>query len=465
MRGCFPPATIGVPSSDRDPPPMRTSEPFPRHQPPTHAPDSPEYERLRQPWTLGVDQRPAAVAEPVDVAEVAALVRQARTRGWRIAVQATGHGATTLGALDDVLLLRTTRLRGVHVDAARRIAHVSAGTTSRELAAAAAEHGLAANVGMAGGVGVVGSLLGGGLGWLSRRHGLGAAQILAVDLVTADGGLVRVDAEHDPELLWALRGGGEAPGIVVGLDLTLHEQASVHAGALLWPIERAGEILRAWRDWTAIVPDELTSVGRLLWAPPRPEVPEPMRGRGFVLVEAASLLGDHESAGLLAPLRALGPELDSVARIPAPQLERLHMDPPEPVPAVLDHLLLDTLEDEAIDAIARAAVPPVVSVELRQLGGALRLRQGPDGAGCGIDGAFLLNAVALFPDPAAAPAAAAGIGRVTAAAAPWDSGRRYGNFVERPAQLARTLPAEVVTRLAAVRAAWDPEGRFVSARG
>lgn len=141
------------------------------------------------------------------------------------------------------------------------------------------------------------------------------------------------------------------------------------------------------------------------------------------------------------------------------------MDPPDPVPAALDHLLLDTLEDAAIDAIAGAAVPPVVSVELRQLGGALRLRQGPDGACCGIDGAFLLNAVAVFPDPAAAPAAAAGIAGVITAAAPWDSGRRYRNFVERPAQLARTLPAETVSRLDALRAAWDPEGRFVSARG
>ncbi|MEV4422890.1 FAD-binding protein, partial [Patulibacter sp. NPDC049589] len=380
---------------------------------------------------------------------------------WQVRRGRSGRGEREPeGAL---MLLRTGLLQGVAVDAERRVARVAAGTTAAALSAAAAEHGLAANVGMAAGVGVVGSLLGGGLGWLSRRLGLGAADVLAVELVTADGGLVRVQAGEADDLLWALRGGGIPLGVVVALEVRLHPAPTVHAGALFWPVERGAEVLRAWRDWCDGVPDDVTSVGRLLWVPAFPEIPAPLRGRAFVVVEAACLLDDGRASGVLAPLRALGPEIDTFARIPAPALAALHMDPPEPVPAVLDHLLLDELTDEAIDAVVAVAGPPVISLELRQLGGALRTPTGADGAQCGLDGAFLANAVAILPGPEAAGVARQAIGRVTGALGPWDTGRRFTNFVDRPGSTAPTLATETAVRLRAVRAAWDPTGLFVSA--
>lgn len=438
---------------------------LPRHDtdlPGAHRPGSPEYDRLRAAWAPLADQRPAAVAEPADVPALRALVRGARDAGLRVAVQATGHGAAALPALDDALLLRTGRLGGVTIDPVARTARVGAGVTGGELSAAAAAHGLAANLGMAAGVGVVGSLLGGGLGWLARRHGLGAGDVVAAELVTADGGLVRADAETAPDLLWAVCGGGGAPGVVVALELALHPIATVHAGALFWPVQRAGEVLRAWRDWCTGVPDEVTSVGRLLWVPPFPQIPAPLRGRAFVVVEAACLVTDPTASGLLAPLRALGPEMDTFARIPAPQLAALHMDPPEPVPAVLDHRILDELPDAAIDAAVAVAGPPVVSLELRHLGGALAAPSGA-GAQCVLPGAFLANAVSIVAAPDAAPAARAAIDAVTDALDPWDSGRRFTNFAERPGDAARTLAPPVAGRLRTVRAAWDPDGRFVPA--
>lgn len=437
----------------------------PDHQtdlPGAHRPGSPEYDRLRVAWSPLADQRPAAIAEPADVPAVRSLVRGARAAGLRVAVQATGHGAAPLGPLDDVLLLRTGLLRGVTVDPETRVARVAAGCDGAELSAAAAAHGLAANVGMAPGVGVVGSLLGGGLGWLSRRYGLGARDVVAVELVTADGALVRVDEDGDRDLLWALRGGGCGLGVVVALEVELHPVADAHAGALFWPIDRAGEVLRAWRAWCADVTDEVTSVGRLLWVPPFPPAPEPLRGRAFVVVEAACLTDDPTAGALLAGLRALGPEIDTFARVPAPALAALHMDPPEPVPALLDHRLLDELPDAAIAALVSAAAPPVVSVELRQLGGALSTASGGEGAQTGLAGAFLAAGVSVVDGPDAGPARAA-LDAVVDALRPWESGRRFTNFAERPADRGRVRSPATADRLRRIRAAWDPTGLFLSA--
>lgn len=442
---------------------MSTTVPDPQIDlPGAYPPGDPEYDRLRAAWSPLVDQRPAAVAEPTDVPAVQALVRGARAAGLRVAVQATGHGAAPLGPLDDVLLLRTGRLRGVRVDPETRVARVAAGCDGAELSAAAAEHGLAANVGMAASVGVVGSLLGGGLGWLARRHGLGARDVVAVELVTADGLLVRVDEDGDRDLLWALRGGGGGLGVVVALEVELHPVADAYAGALFWPAERAGDVLRAWRTWCAGVPDEVTSVGRLLWVPPAPSVPAPLRGRAFVVVEAACLTDDATAVELLAPLRSLAPEIDTFARVPAPALAALHMDPPEPVPALLDHRLLDDLPDEAIAALVASAAPPVVSVELRQLGGALARSPGAGGALTGLDGAFLAAGVALASGPDRGPAANA-LDAVAGALAPWETGRRFANFAERPGDRGRVRAPATDRRLRTVRAAWDPTGRFVAA--
>src|SRR6266498_987435 len=227
-----------------------------------------------------------------------------------------------------------------------------------EVTQAAAEHGLAALAGSSPDVGVVGYSLGGGLSWLARKHGLATNSITAVELVTADGRLVRADADNEPELFWAVRGGGGNFGVVTSIDFRLY------------PIT---EVLTAWQEWTETVPDEMTSVGRLLNIPPLPEVPEPLRGRSVVVVEAIYIGDEAEGAELLAPLRALAPEIDTVAIMPASALQTLHMDPEEPVPGIGDGMMLDRLTPEAIAKLVDVVGPdsPLLSVEVRHLGGEL----------------------------------------------------------------------------------------------
>ena len=212
------------------------------------------------------------------------------------------------------------------------IARAEAGALWQDVTVPAGEHGLAALAGTSPNVGVTGYTLGGGMGWLARRYGLAANSVTAAEIVTPDGRLRRADAEHEPDLFWAVRGGGGSVGVVTALEMTLYPVRELYAGALFFPIQRAAEVLHAWRAWTATVPDEVTSLGRILRLPPLPEVPEPLRGRAFALVEAAYLGDAGAGAALIRPLRQLGPDLDTFAMIPAPALQQLNMDPDQPMP-------------------------------------------------------------------------------------------------------------------------------------
>jgi FAD/FMN-containing dehydrogenase len=318
-------------------------------------PHDPGWNDARRAWNLAVDQRPAAVAIPKTAEEAAAVVRWARSRGLRIAAQGTGHGASAMGSLAHTVLVKTWGMRGIEIDPDARRARVEAGVLWAELSEAAAKHGLAGLAGTSPDVGVVGYTLGGGLSWLGRRHGLAANSVTAVELINADGEHVPVDSENEADLFWALRGGGGAFGLVTALELELYPISEVYAGVLFFPAERGAEVLGAWRRWIEDVPDELTSVGRFLNFPPLPELPEHLRGRSFVVVEAV-YLGDEESgAQLLRPIRELDPVMDTVATIPVEQVSKVHMDPEHPVPGAGDGMLLTDFPEEAIDSIVRLA--------------------------------------------------------------------------------------------------------------
>ena len=200
----------------------------------------------------------------------------------------------------------------MQVDPDLRVARVEPGALWGDVVAAVAPHGLAALAGSSHDVGVVGYTLGGGVSWLGRSHGLAANSVLAVELVTADGVRRRVDADHDPELFWAVRGGGGDFGVVTALEFRLYPVAEIVAGTLFFPLERAEEVLQAWAAWTAGVPDTVTSVGRVLRFPPMPELPPFLSGQSFVVVEAAIQESPERADELLAPLRALAPEIDTV---------------------------------------------------------------------------------------------------------------------------------------------------------
>jgi FAD binding domain/Berberine and berberine like len=398
-------------------------------------PEHGRYEDVRLGWNLAVDQRPAAVALPETAEDVVAVIDLARAFGLRVAPQGTGHNAKPLGDLEDTVLLKTERMRKVEIDAERRIARVEAGVLWLEVVEAAAAHGLAALAGSSPDVGVVGYTLGGGLSWLGRKHGLASNNVSAVELVTADGQIRRATRESEPDLFWAVRGGGGDFGIVTALEIELFPMTEVYAGVLWFPIERASEVLHTWAELAEQgLPDELTTVGRLLQLPPIEEIPEPVRGKSFVIVEAIHA-GEPELADrLLAPLRALGPVNDTIALIPMPALSHLHMDPEHPVSGAGDGVMLDELPAAAVDEIVRVAGSgsgsPLLSVEVRQLGGEIGRSRPGHGALASIEAGYALYAVGIALTTEAGEAVEAHIETVKTAVEPWTARHAYLNFTD-----------------------------------
>jgi hypothetical protein len=423
-------------------------------------PGDPAWDTARQAWHLDVDQRPTAVVLAGSVRDVVTVVTVARRLGVRVAPQSTGHNAAPLGPLDDTILLRTSLLREVLVDPVARVARAEAGALWMDVTPAAAEHGLVALAGSAPDVGVAGYTLGGGISWLARSHGLAANSVLAIEVVTADGVLRRVDETHDPDLFWALRGGGGSFGIVTAIEMRLFPLTEVYAGVLFFPLERAAEVLEAWRTWLPTVPESVASVGRILRFPPVPDLPPHLSGRSWVVVEACAQLPEAEAADLLAPLRALDPEIDTFDTIPVTGLAGLHMDPPGPVPGRGDGALLRHLPAEAITSLVRAAGPgvesPLLSVELRHLGGALASGRTSGGAVSAIDAEFALFAVGITPTPESVEAVESAVTGVQYALGPWTSGGVYLNFAETHKAGAALFGAQTHERLREVKAAYDP---------
>jgi FAD/FMN-containing dehydrogenase len=429
-------------------------------------PHDPGWNEARVAWNLAVDQQPAAVALPESGEDVAAVIRWARSRGLRVAPQGTGHSAAAIGSLAHTVLVKTETMRGIEIDAESRTARVEAGVLWAEVSEAAAEHGLAALAGSSPDVGVVGYSLGGGISWLARRYGLAANSVTAVELVNAEGELVRADAHNESELFWALRGGGGSFGVVTALEFQLYPITEVYAGVLFFPIERGRDVLRAWRNWIEDVPDEVTSVGRFLQFPPIPDIPEPLRGGSFVVIEATSLLGEAATDQLVRPLRELGPAMDTFATIPVERLSSLHMDPEQPVAGVGDGMLLRDFPEEAIDAIVAVAGAgsgsPLLSVEVRHLGGALGRMQPGHGALATIEAGFAMFALGMSMTSEMGAAMRAHVEVVQAALASWDAGRDYLNFTERRERGERLFGSATYRRLQTVKGKVDPEDVFRS---
>ncbi|QNN52052.1 FAD-binding oxidoreductase [Nocardioides mesophilus] len=433
-----------------------------------HVAGDPGYDAARGAWNAAVDQQPAAVALPRSAGEVAEVVRAAVAAGLRVAPQSTGHNAGPLAAQDlsDVVLLRTSQMSGVSIDTERRVARVEAGTVWLPAVEAAAEHGLAALHGSSPDVGIAGYSLGGGIGWYARKLGLATNSLTAVEMVLADGSTVRADATENPELFWAVRGGGGSFGVVTALEFSLFRIATAYAGMLIWDVADAERVLRRWASWAPAAPDEVTTSFRVLHLPPLPDIPEPLRGRSVVVIDGAVLGTDVHGRELLGDLRALRPEIDTFDRVPAGSLVRLHMDPEGPTPVVSDTTMLGSLPDAAVDAFLTEIGPgsgtSLLMGELRQLGGALGRPHEGGGALSHLDAAFVgfAGAMALTPEMAAQGHADAV--RLTGALSPWANGRQYLNFAENPVDPRTAYGAEAWRRLAGIRSAVDPDGVFVA---
>ncbi|GAA1770322.1 FAD-binding oxidoreductase [Luedemannella helvata] len=402
-----------------------------------HLPGDPAYDLARTPWNTAVDQRPAAVAYPADAGEVAALLRAARAVGLRVAPQGTGHLAAALGPLDDIVLLRTAAMTGLSVDRAGRRARVGAGMLWADVVGAVSP--LAALHPAAPDVGVVGYSLSGGLSWYGRQRGLQSTSVTAVELVTPGGDAVRADAGHEPDLFWALRGGGANFGVVTAIEFALHDVGEVTAGMLAWDAARAERVLPEWVAWAATAPRTATTTLRVMPAPAG--APAELRGRRIVVISGAVT---GAAGAPLAPLRALRPEVDTFAAVQPAALARLHLEPEGPRPDDRDGLLLGSVDADALLAVAAGA-----DVELRHLGGALADRHPNAGALSHVEGEFLLVSSA---------AARHGLAALT----PYATGRRYLGLAAERGDVRAGFDPAAWDRLRAIRAAVDPGGLLVA---
>jgi FAD/FMN-containing dehydrogenase len=428
------------------------------------APADEGWDEARTPWNLAVEQEPALIVVPANSADVQAVVRFATANGLRVAPQGTGHGAATLGDLSDAILVRMYALHDVAIDVEAQQARVGAGALWEEVVNPAAEHGLVALHGSSPDVGVTGYTLGGGMGWLARKHGLAANSVTAIEVVTADGEFHRVDHTHERDLFFALRGGGGNYGVVTALEFELFPVEEVFAGWLMWPWEESERVLSAWRDWTETTPDEVTSVGRILQLPPIDAIPEPLRGRNLVVVEIAYLGDDASGRELVAPLLALEPEMSTLATMPAAGLVRLHADPEGNTPGIGDGAMLESLPDEALAALVEVAGPgsgsPFISVELRQLGGALGRRAAGAGAASHLEAEFVLFSVGLPFDPAMVEPLEQHLDVIGDAVAPWTAEQRYFNLTERSVDSEAFYAGSTHDRLREIRERFDPSELF-----
>ncbi|MBJ7328933.1 MAG: FAD-binding oxidoreductase [Solirubrobacteraceae bacterium] len=419
-----------------------------------------DYDSARQAWNLMVDQRPEAVVHAVDAEDVRITVDIARQAGLRVAPQGTGHNAGPLGDLSGTILLRTDAMRDVQLDVEGRTARVGAGTLWLDVTAPASEHGLAPLAGSSPDVGVTGYTLGGGMSWLGRQHGFAANSVLSMDVVTADGVARRISADADPDLFWAMRGGGGAFAVVTAMEFELFDARELSAGMLAFGIEQAREVLYRWRDWMLTAPDAFTTAARLMHLPALPDIPEPFRGADLVVVDGAALAAPDVVAHELRGLRELGPMVDTFEEVAPVALSRIHMDPEDPVPAEGDHSLVGEVDDSLLDGLlALAGGGPgstgLLFTELRQLGGAFGVA--PEGAGARdrFDGDGLAFAVGMTPDEESHAVVKRDLHTFRAMTYHRRSDH-YMNFAE----VAEDEPLhrnEVSTRLREIKAAVDPD--------
>jgi FAD/FMN-containing dehydrogenase len=434
---------------------------------PVTLPGDPGWDAARRSWNLSVDQRPAAVVEAAGVADVQAVVRLAGRDGFRVAPQATGHGSEALGPLDGAVLLKTSAMRGVTVEPEAGVARVEAGALAGEVADAAGAHALAPALGLAPTVGVVGLVLGGGTGWLSRSRGLGANTVRALEVVTADGERRRADARTETELFWALRGGGGRFAIVTALELEAHPVAEVSAGMLVWPAERAAEVLERFRRWTQDAPESLGAVFRYLALPPIEAVPAPLRGRRVVAVVAAHLGTEPDGRRLIEPLRALGGTLvDTFGPVRAADLPRVAGDPEQPSPARGEGFMVAELADGLMDTlaelIAEDTLAPLGVVELRLLGGAMARASDGHGALATLDGAFSVFAGGPVFDAERRAAIEERLHDLRTRLAPWTSPQALLNASGGGIDPARAFDEATWERLRRARETLDPDGLILS---
>ncbi|MCU0484055.1 MAG: FAD-binding oxidoreductase [Chloroflexi bacterium] len=424
-----------------------------------------DYDEARRVHDLAVDRHPAAIVRAADAGDVVAAVDLARASGSPLAIRSGGHSMAGHGTVDEGILLDVSGLDAVEVHPGRGVAWAGAGTRAGAFVAATAVHGLTTPLGDTATVGLGGLTLGGGVGWLARKHGLTIDNLLAVDLVTADGQMVRASEFENQDLFWALRGGGGNFGVATRFLFRLHPVATVLGGALVLPLSR--DVLRAHGPIAGDAPDELTTIAvAMAGLPPLPFVPAEQHGRpGFAVLLVHA--GDPEAGrAAVAPYRAVArPIADAVAAMPYPAVYSLTEGASEPGRSAHGCVYLPALDERAVDAILDALArpsSPMAMVQLRVLGGAVARVAAGDTAYARRDRSVMVVVVVPYLDPAEADRHQAWTAALLGALRDVGAAGTYVNFLgdEGPGRVREAYPGGAFERLALVKRRWDPANLF-----
>jgi len=433
------------------------------------APGEDGYEEACRIWNGAHDgRRPALVVRCTGPADVIAAVGFARSNDLPIAVRGGGHSIAGFSTCDGGIVIDVSQMSSVRVDPVAHRATVGAGAVWADVDHETQAHGLATTGGLVSSTGVAGFTLGGGIGWLMRKQGLACDNLVAADVVTADGRLVHASETENADLLWGLRGGGGNFGIVTQFELQLHPVGPlVYAGPIFYPADADRDLLRAFRNWSAYAPDEITAVINLTTAPPLPVIPEEWHGKKVAALVAVSAGPVDEGEALVRELRsAAEPIADLLGPMPYHVIQTL-LDPlwPKGINAYFKATNLARLDDVLVDRLNEvhlAAPGPQCEIHVHQMGGAVgRVPEG-NTAFAERSMPFVLNAVTGWhdDDPDVADAHRDWARKVIDAASDASTGRAYVNFLGDTDAARSSYGDETYARLVALKNAYDPTNVF-----
>ncbi len=424
-------------------------------------PGDPDYDETRTVFYGGIDRRPALIVRAANASDVSYVVSLARETGLELALRSGGHSYAGHSTSEGGIVLDLSEMKGLKIDVPARTAWAETGLTAGEFTAAAAAHGLALGFGDTGSVGIGGITLGGGVGFLTRKHGLTIDSLLAAEIVTADGELLYVDSQAHPDLFWAIRGGGGNFGVVIRFQFQLYEVDTVVGGLLVLPA--TPENIRAFAAEAEAAPEELSTIANVMTAPPMPFLPAEYHGQ--IVIMAMLVYAGVVEAGerAIVPFRALAtPIADMIRQMPYPEIY-----PPEedyhPVGAVRS-LFIDNLDQSRAELIIerlQASTAQTSVTQFRVLGGAMARVPVEDTAFAHRNRRIMVNVAALYEHPEEAAKHEAWVAGFAAALGKGDSGV-YVNFLgdEGEARVHDVYPGETWNRLAAVKARYDPTNLF-----